>query len=73
MPRHGVVGMEKTVAVDAAECGMSDADGYTKDGRRLSCADCGGVSHPEHCKAVADLDNGALVSMYGTVTPRGCR
>jgi hypothetical protein len=73
MPRHGVDGFEKTVAVEAAEYGISDADGYNKEGRRLSCADCGGVSHPAHCKAVVDLGNCALVSMYGTVTPRGCR
>jgi len=65
--------MEKTVAVDAAEYGISVADGYTSDGRRLSCADCGGVSHPAHCKAAADLGIGARVSIYGTVTPRGCR
>lgn len=65
--------MEKTVAVDAAEYGMSVADGYTSDGRRLSCADCGGVSHPAHCKADVDLGSDALVSIYGTATPRGCR
>lgn len=65
--------MEKTVAVEAAEYGISVADGYNSDGRRLSCADCGGVSHPAHCNAAVDLGNGALVSMYGTVTPRGCR
>jgi len=65
--------MEKTVAVDAAEYGISVADGYTSDGRRLSCADCGGVSHPAHCKAAADLGIGARVSIYGTVTARGCR
>lgn len=65
--------MENTVAVDAAEYGISIAEGYTSDGRRLSCADCGGVNHPAHCNAAVDLGNGALVSMYGTVAPRGCR
>lgn len=55
--------MEKTVAVDAAEYGISVADGYTSDGRRLSCADCGGVSHPAHCKADVDLGSDALVSI----------
>jgi hypothetical protein len=71
--RHGVDGIEKIVAVEAAENGISVADGYTSDGRRLSCADCGGVNHPAHCNAAVDLGNCALVSRYGTVTPRGCR
>lgn len=73
MLRLGVDGNENPVAVDAAEYGMSEYDEYARDGRRLSCADCGGVSQPPHCNAVAALGIDALVSIYGTETPRGCR
>jgi hypothetical protein len=37
----------------------------------MSCADCGGVSHPAHCSAVGALDIGALVSICETGPSRG--